>query len=563
MFHITVLKFGSSVLRSPDHLPDAVHEVYRHLRQGRRIVAVVSAFEGATNRLFREAERFGPRLEAHALAAFVVTGEQYAAAQLALALEQFGIPARLVDPREVELRAIGAPLDAEPTSLSTERFDELFRTAPVLVLPGFFATDPSGRCVLFGRGGSDQSALFLAEALGAECVLLKDVQGIYDHDPNEAGPATHRFEQISWSDAAQYAGKLVQPKALQFALHHRLPFEVSATGFRTATAVGPTTAPPVEISAPPPPLRVTLLGLGTVGLGVYRELSRRPDLFDVRRIAVRHPARHIAAGISPEILTTNAIAAAKQPADLVVELMAGDDPATLAIEHALAAGRPVVTANKAVVARHIGRLEAIAGAHGVAIRYSATVGGAVPMLEVARRIAADPARAAAVVSIRGIVNGTCNFVLEQLEQGSSLDDAIALARAKGFAEADPSSDLSGADAAAKLAILARLLLDITAPRVEFSGIDEDTAVRARQVLGSGRRLRLLATLSKAVSAPRLRVSLAEVMADEWIAGFAGEENALEIEYGGRSREQVWGRGAGRYPTTVSVMADIYDAWRSR
>jgi homoserine dehydrogenase len=562
MFRVTVLKFGSSVIRSADQLPDAIHEIYRHLRRGRRVVAVVSAFEGTTNRLLQDAGRFGAQPQPHALAELAATGERNAAAQLALALDQYGIAARLVDPREVELRATGAPLDAEPRSLDNACFAELLESACVLVIPGFFAIDDSGRCVLFGRGGSDQSALFLAQALGAECVLLKDVQGIYDHDPLEAGPATHRFEQISWPDAGRYAGKLVQPKALRFALEQEFAFRVSAAGFAGATTVGATTASPVGIGPPTPPLRIVLLGLGTVGLGVYRELARRPDLFDVRRIVVRHPARHVAAGIEAQLLRTDVMAAVAEPADLVVELLGGEEPAAAAIERALAIGRSVVTANKGLIAQRADWLAPAGRPHEAPIRYSAAVGGAVPMIEAVRRIVADPARAASITTIRGIVNGTCNFILEQLEQGSALEEAVALAQAKGFAEADPGSDLSGADAAAKLSILARLIQGRAPSRVEYSGIDEFTAGRARQALAAGRRLRLVATLSAAASPTGLRVSLTELAQDEWLARFVGEENALEIGFVDGPRERLWGRGAGRYPTTVSVMADIYDVWRA-
>ena len=136
---LVVLKFGSSVLRTPQHLPDAVHEIYRHVRNGRRVIAVVSAFDGVTNRLLAEAERFGPTPDPYALAALISTGEQMASAQLALALDQFGIPARLIDPRDLKLTAIGSPGDADLTSLSGDAAAALLSSAQVLVLPGFFA----------------------------------------------------------------------------------------------------------------------------------------------------------------------------------------------------------------------------------------------------------------------------------------------------------------------------------------------------------------------------------------------------------------------------------------
>jgi homoserine dehydrogenase len=171
---IVVLKFGSSVLRNPEHVPDAVHEIYRHVRRGWRVIAVVSAFEGATPALLSAAERYGPSPDAHALATLAASGEQVASAHLTLALDQFGIPARIVDPRELEFEAQGQPLDAEPVRISTAVAKALLATGAVLIVPGFFAVDTGGRCVLLGRGGSDHTALFVANALEADCVLLKD-----------------------------------------------------------------------------------------------------------------------------------------------------------------------------------------------------------------------------------------------------------------------------------------------------------------------------------------------------------------------------------------------------
>lgn len=561
---IIVLKFGSSVLRTPDHLPDAVHEIYRHVRSGRRVIAVVSAYEGVTSRLLREAERFGPHPEPHALASWVATGERSAAAQLALALDQFGIPARLIDPRDLRLEAAGPPLDAEAVRLSVDATRALFDPAVVLVLPGYFASDTAERCMLLGRGGSDQSALFVAHALGADCVLVKDVHGIYDHDPAEAGPATHRYEHINWADAEGLAGKLIQPKALHFARERQYPFQVAAVAHAGGTRVGARTTPPTEISPRTAPLRIVLLGLGTVGLGVYRELLRRPDLFEVVRVVVRNKARRVAAGIDSAVLATDPLAAVAEPCDLVVELIGGNDAAGQAVETALAAGTPVVTANKALIATRGEYLESVASKARSMLRYCAAVGGAVPMIElvyqsVAGRLVSDP-----VVSLRGIVNGTCNFVLDQLERGASLADSVALAQASGFAEADPTSDLSGADAAAKLTILARILngADSAMP-VQFSGIDESTVLRVREAQSNGGRLRLVAALSHSPTGVEMRVGLEELPLGDWLAECSGEENGLEVCRASGHTLRMRGRGAGCAPTTTAVMADVYDLWRAR
>jgi homoserine dehydrogenase len=432
----------------------------------------------------------------------------------------------------------------------------------VLIVPGFFAVDPGGRCVLLGRGGSDHTALFVAHILEADCVLLKDVFGIYDRDPAEPGPATHRFERISWADAIGVGGKLIQPKALRFAAMRQQPFSISTPGCSIHTLIGGTSAPPVEMPQPPRPLRVVLLGLGTVGFGVYRELERRADRFEVVRIAVRHLARHTVAGLPSALLTTDVQAAVSESADLVVEVMGGDQPAGAAIAQALKAGRTVVTANKALIATRNPFFDALAERHRTSLRYSAAVGGAVPMIERVRLAALEGGSMNPVVGIRGILNGTCNFVLELLERGTSLSEAIELAQAKGFAEADPMSDLSGADAAAKLKVLveaAHGTADVSA--VMHSGIDQSTPERARKTREAGRVLRLVATYRGGAHIdPILQVSLADLH-DDWLASCVGEENRLEIHHYDSSIIRVSGRGAGRWPTTLAVMADIYDVWR--
>jgi hypothetical protein len=172
---IEVLKFGSSVLRSPDDLHVAVDEIYRRWRSGCRVLAVVSAFEGITDELMDEAAHVLGANSPEATAAYIATGEQRTAALLSGSLQKFGIPARMIDPREIGLIAEGDPLESTPTHVDIELLDRLWGTHPILVLPGFYGIDWQGRTALFGRGGSDLSALFLAATLRAHCRLAKDV----------------------------------------------------------------------------------------------------------------------------------------------------------------------------------------------------------------------------------------------------------------------------------------------------------------------------------------------------------------------------------------------------
>lgn len=304
MPHLTVLKFGSSVLRTAADLSVAVHEIYAELRGHRQVIAVVSAFEGVTDRLFAEAQRAHLGRDSFALARYVAAGEQDTATQLVNRLEEAGIPAREADPSALGLLARGEPLEATPYELSAAAVHAQLSRAPVLVVPGFFAADAQGRTVLLGRGGSDLSALFIAQELRADCRLVKDVDGIYASDPALTRELPPRFVQISWERALEVGGHLVQPHALRFARLHRQLFTVGAAGCVQATRVGPG---PDEFATDPQrrsPLRVALLGLGTVGLGVYQHLASRPDLFDVRRIVVRDREKPRETTVPRELLLT-------------------------------------------------------------------------------------------------------------------------------------------------------------------------------------------------------------------------------------------------------------------
>jgi homoserine dehydrogenase len=282
------------------------------------------------------------------------------------------------------------------------------------------------------------------------------------------------------------------------------------------------------------------------------------------RVVVRNKARRVATGFESTLLATDPVAAAAEPCDLVVELIGGEDCAADAIESALESGKAVVTANKALIASRGQAFEETASRARAALRYSAAVGGAVPMLELLRQCSADGGESDPVTGVRGIVNGTCNFVLDQLEHGMSFEDAVALAQASGFAEADPTSDLSGADSAAKLAILARVVNSHRpAGPPHYAGIDAATARRVRAARRSGNTLRLVATMSCTADRTESFVRLEELPASDWLADCRGEENAMEITHASGRTVRARGKGAGSAPTTASVMSDIYDLWRER
>jgi homoserine dehydrogenase len=236
--NVIVLKLGSSVLRSPASLPEVVEEVRRHATGNTRVLAIVSAFLGETDRLFAEVRAAIGVGADRAVAHYVATGEMQSVALLTGALTNAGVSASVLDPREVGLHVHGDPLNAEPVAVDAASILQAFERNQVLVMPGFYGIDPDRQLALLGRGGSDYSALFIARHLDAHCRLVKDVPGIFDRDPATAGAAARRFVRIGWQHAAEVAGKLVQPKALSFAHAHQVHFSVGAIAIAEHTSVG-------------------------------------------------------------------------------------------------------------------------------------------------------------------------------------------------------------------------------------------------------------------------------------------------------------------------------------
>lgn len=556
---VIVLKFGSSVLQSRAELPHAVHEVYRWIRRQYNVVAVVSAFAGETDRLLGTVEGYRDA-NPEAVARVVATGEEVATAFLALELDRFGIPAQVLDPSQIQLIADTNSNDTEPVSADIGAIENAFKLGRVAVIPGFVARDRSGRVALFGRGGSDLSALFLAKQLGARCRLIKDVDGIYNSDPATCSGA-QRFDEINFADALAIAGKIVQKKAIAFGRKTGIPFEVAALGENYATIVGSHRSVLSAKSHAQAPLKVGLLGLGTVGLGVFQELWKYPHQFEVTGIAVRRPELH--ADHAPGNLLTRDCWDAIDDVDVVVELIGGTEPAGDLIHAALLAGKPVVTANKLLIAEDA-RLD---GHHG--LRYSAAVGGAVPALEAVRALAHSNSRSHSndgrIVSLSGVLNGTCNYILDRIGAGCSWEQAVAEAQAHGFAEQDPSADLSGSDTVCKLRLLARLAFPETdACYVSTTGIDSSDLDWVQAAAHDGHRARLVGTARLADGRVHLEVKPQLVDASHPFAQIRNEENCLLIDNGHSDSQHIWtGRGAGRWPTTAAVMADLFDLSRER
>ncbi len=248
---IRVLKFGSSVLRSERDLPVAVAAVERERRAGHRVVAVVSAFGRTTDELLARAEQVGLPPRNEATAALLASGETVASALLALALHHAGVRAILLDPAQAGLRTAGDPLSAEPRAVDAERIHAALARG-VVVLPGFAGRDAAGATTLLGRGGSDLTAVFLACALGGDCVLFKDTDGLYTADPNRH-PTARRFAYASYRTATAVAAAAMQHRAVRFAAERGLVVFVTAPGGGEGSWIGPgpdRLAPPAAAERP-------------------------------------------------------------------------------------------------------------------------------------------------------------------------------------------------------------------------------------------------------------------------------------------------------------------------
>lgn len=558
---IIVMKFGSSILADVDSVPRAVHAIYRHVQKGERVIAVVSALEGETDQLLGMVNKLDAEADLYRIASFVGTGETKSALLLSIALERVGLTTQLLSPEGIGLMAEGVPLDSDPCKVDVKTLQQLMSVCQVAVLPGFIACDQQGRTVLLGRGGSDDTALFVAQQLKAGCRLVKDMDGVFERDPGQPGPTPRRFKTITWPDALKIAGKLVQPKAIKFAQQHEMGFEVASIGTTGGTLVGPGPTRLAEVAHPDNgPLRVALFGAGTVGYGVYRALTAHPKRFRVVGIAVKDLNKK-REEIPRALLTDDIHGLLEQDVDLTIELMGGSKSARDVIIHALSNGQDVVTANKELMADEGKKLEELAHRNGLLLKCSASVGGGLPAIESIKRISDN----APVKSIEGVLNGTCNFILDHLAAGWDFHTAVKAAQDKGFAEANPSRDLSGQDAASKIRILARTafnanLLDTDVKR---QGIENISTASAQTARAAGCEIRLVARCWKEDGQVFAEVLPRELPADHPLAQVRGESNRLRLELESGEELIVSGKGAGRWPTSESAFADLMEIFRYR
>jgi len=236
---VVVLKFGSSVLAGAAGFRRAGEQIHGELASGRKVCAVVSATPGTTDNLWRTAHELALEPRPGLLGALMATGEHASVGLLSIALAARGAAVTPLPAAELGLRTAGPPLDAHPVALDSARLRAALETADVVVVPGFVGRDAAGSMNLLGRGGSDLTALFISHQLGADCCLVKDVDGLYDGDPNcPQNPAKRRYVRACWDELARVGDVVVQPKAVRFARKNAIRFRIAAVG-RQGTEIGP------------------------------------------------------------------------------------------------------------------------------------------------------------------------------------------------------------------------------------------------------------------------------------------------------------------------------------
>ena len=321
------------------------------------------------------------------------------------------------------------------------------------------------------------------------------------------------------------------------------------------------------------PLKVALLGCGVVGSQVIRLMHEQGDDLAARigaplelaGVAVRRMGRKRDVEVAPDLLTTDAESlVTRDDVDIVIEVIGGIEPARSLIVSALSEGKSVVTANKALLAEDGATLHEAARTGGGDLYFEASVAGAIPLLRPLREsLAGDH-----VKQVLGIVNGTTNYILDKMDStGASFTDALEEAQTLGYAEADPTADIEGFDAAAKAAILAGLAFHsrVTAASVHREGITEITATDVASAKAMGYVIKLLAICARSDDGRSVgvRVHPAMIPRTHPLAGVREAYNAVFVEAASAGQLMFYGKGAGGAPTASAVLGDLVAVARNR
>ncbi|HDP70525.1 MAG TPA: homoserine dehydrogenase [Actinobacteria bacterium] len=316
-------------------------------------------------------------------------------------------------------------------------------------------------------------------------------------------------------------------------------------------------------------INVGLIGLGTVGSGVYKILTTHKEDFRrkvgadliIKAIAEKDPVKIKAIGADKNLITDAKTLIENSDIDIVVEVIGGIEPAKNLILEALKKGKHVVTANKELLASHGKEILETADKKNVDIFFEASVGGGIPIIHPLKECLASNK----ILKIMGIVNGTTNFILTRMsEEGCSFEEALKEAQKRGYAERDPSADIEGRDAAAKIAILASIAFNsrVTASDVSVEGISKISAKDIQNAKEMGYVVKLLAVAKEANKELEVRVNPAMIPIAHPLASVNGVYNAIFVEGDSVGEVMFFGQGAGSMPAASAVVGDVIEVARN-
>ena len=428
---LVVLKFGSSVLTDSDRYQDVALEIYRWYRAGYRTIAVVSAMGTTTDALLAETRLHHRWADDGITAHLLASGECISAARLGLALDRFGIPARVLEPVGLGLKTAGPILDARCVQLESGRILDALDACPVVVVPGFVGQDELGNVTLLGRGGTDLSALFIAEALAAEsCHLVKDVDGLYDLDPALHPEAASKFELANYNDVLALDEGIVQHKAVQFAMVNERPFLVRSLNHNEGTKVCSQPSLLATAGKASVPLRLAVFGEGDL-LGCLKDMANRfGDFFEV--VFAANPE-------SIDLADGQSIATRWNRPQMLVDLGHGKSASQTIAALALEQGMGLLSTNSEFLAESGPSLKSLFEAQNLPFLVDAAVGGVLPVAETIARLSGT----GQVRVVEALLSWPAQFVLNRILAGESLESASEEAKALGISSQALARELAG------------------------------------------------------------------------------------------------------------------------
>lgn len=548
---LIVLKLGSSILAKPADYEVATHEIYRWIRKGYRVLAVVSAMGSTTDDLLEEAAKLNEDPKGELLANFLATGEWTSCARLGLVLDKAGIACKVLTSEALGIQTSGPVLDAVCQALDPTAIQEALAEVPVVVAPGFVGIHENGSPSLLGRGGTDLSAIFLAKQLAASrCFLIKDVDGLYDKDPHLYAESANRFEVVHYQDVLQLPEGIIQHKAVAYAKDCGMPFFLGSALGSNPTCVSASDSRFSTQQETFKKRRVFAVGRREICLALQNLLEGLPQLFEEFRFLDTPSAGQIS---KPE---TKALEEEMQRADVLVDLgwqaEFGLSFATLGLN----LGKPVISANTACIATHGAALNQRSQSLGVPLMSHATVGGVVPILE---RLKARKGRGR-IFKIEALLNTTSNVILERLSMGDSWSCAMEYVQRKGLTQPHVQSDIEGINGLEKLIICANLGLDLDLHKdaVQLENLELLATHLQESDFNWDVTLKQVCSLEMDPSYVRAGIQAKVLDTHHPLAHLKGDVSGFVIYDSEGGVEVLVGKGSGSFPVAQAVTADLIE-----